>query len=301
MSARKTGAPGPGEALARHIAAGGKMQTLPKCAIRGPEDFAVWYTPGVAEACRAIAANPAAAFDCTNKANLVAVVSDGTRVLGIGDIGPLAGLPVMEGKSLLFKFLGGVDAVAICLATKNADEIVQAVRWLEPSFGAVNLEDIAQPKCFRVLEAARAALRIPVWHDDQQGTAVVVLAGLENALGVTGRVLADARIVLVGTGAANVATYRLLTLRGADPRKIVACDSTGILHPGRTDIAGRREAYPEKWRLCTDTNGEGRTGGIADALAGADACLAFSTPGPGVIAPAWIATMARDPIVFACA
>jgi len=172
-----------GNSVRRHRLYGGKMQTMLKCPIQGPSDFAVWYTPGVADPCRAIQATPEAVYELTNKGNLVAVVSDGSRVLGLGSIGPEAGLPVMEGKSLLFKYLGGVDAVALCLATKTADELVQAVEWLAPSFGAINLEDIAQPKCFRVLETLRKRLTIPVWHDDQQGTATVVLAGLLNAAG----------------------------------------------------------------------------------------------------------------------
>ena len=294
-------APPPGEALRRHRAAAGKMQTMPKCRVAGPADFAVWYTPGVAEACRAIAADRAAVDDCTNRGNTIAVVSDGTRVLGLGDIGPYAGLPVMEGKCLLFKYLGGVDAVPLCLDTKDPEALVRTVRLLEPSFAAINLEDIAQPKCFRVLEALQKELHIPVWHDDQQGTAIVAVAGLVNALEITGRALGAARIALVGVGAANVATYRLLLRAGADPRNIVACDTAGILHPGRADIERARETYPEKWRICRETNAGGSTGGIAEALAGADACLAFAAPGPGVIRPEWIAAMAKDAIVFACA
>lgn len=294
-------APAAGEALRRHRAAAGKMQTLPKCRVAGPADFAVWYTPGVAEACRAISADRDAVDDCTSRGNLIAVVSDGTRVLGLGDIGPYAGLPVMEGKSLLFKYLGGVDAVPLCLDTKDPADLVRTVRLIEPSFAAINLEDIAQPKCFRVLEALQAGLHIPVWHDDQQGTAIVAVAGLLNALAVTGRRLGAARIALVGVGAANVANYRLLLKAGADPRNIVACDTAGILHPGRADIERARETFPEKWRICRETNAAGRAGGIAEALAGADACLAFSASGPGVIRPDWIAAMARDAIVFACA
>ena len=174
--------------------------------------------------------------------------------------------------------------------------------WLEPSFGGINLEDISQPKCFRMLEALRGRLgTIPVWHDDQQGTAAVALAGLENALAVTGRNLATARIAMIGAGAANVATYRLLTRRGAPARNIVVCDSAGILHPRRDDIARQQRTYPEKWRICSESNGEARTGGIAEALRGADVCIAFSTPGPGVVHPDWIAAMAPDAIVFACA
>ena len=231
------------EALRLHPFYRGKVQTAPKCPIRGVEDFAVWYTPGVAAPCQEIQARPERVWEHTNRGNLVAVVSDGTRVLGLGDIGPEAGLPVMEGKALLFKHLGGVDAVPLCLGTKDPDELVRAVEWLAPSFGGVNLEDIAQPKCFRVLERLRERLPIPVWHDDQQGTATVLLAGLTNALALVGKRLDGVRLAMVGIGAANVATYRLLRARGVDPAQIVACDSRGTLHRGRADS---RRAAPRR-------------------------------------------------------
>jgi malate dehydrogenase (oxaloacetate-decarboxylating) len=289
------------EAMRRHTRYRGKVQTMPKCPVRGLDDFAVWYTPGVAAPCLAIRDRPEAAYDLTNKGNTIAIVSDGTRVLGLGDIGPLAGLPVMEGKALLFKYLGGVDAVPLCLDCRDPQALVQLVRALAPSFGGINLEDIAQPKCFRILDALRGSLDIPVWHDDQQGTATVLLAGLMSALATVGKDLGSVRIAMVGMGAANVAAYRLLTACGADPGRIVACDSKGVLHRGRDDIAGQREAFAEKWRVCTDSNRDGITGGTAAALAGADVCIAFSQSGPGVIDPAWVRAMARDAIVFACA
>lgn len=299
---RKAALQQPGaDALKRHPFYRGKIQVLPKCPIRDSRDFAVWYTPGVAAPCKAIHANPDLVYEHTNKANTIAVVSDGTRVLGLGNIGPEAGLPVMEGKALLFKYLGGVDAVPICLRTVEADEIVRTVQVLEPSFGGINLEDIAQPKCFDVLDRLRATVGIPVWHDDQQGSAVVVVAALTNALKVVGKTLDRVRVALIGMGAANVATYRLLKVAGVDPSAIVACDSQGILHRERRDLADHRERYRQKWRVCEETNGDDRRGGQAEAIAGADVCVAFSRPGPDVIRPEWIGGMAKDAVVFACA
>ena len=289
------------EALRLHPLYRGKMQTTPKCPIRGFEDFAIWYSPGVAAPCRAIQAEPELVYAHTNKANSIAIVTDGTRVLGLGDIGPEAGLPVMEGKAMLFKYLGGVDAVPICLATKDPDEFVRTVRLLEPAFGAINLEDIAQPKCFGILDALRASMGIPVWHDDQQGTATGLLAGLLNALALVGKDLRSARLVMVGMGAANVASYRLLMANGADPRAIIACDSKGALHQGRHDIEAQQIRFADKWRVCLETNADGVTGGVGEALRGADACIAFSASGPGIIKPEWIRGMAPNAIVFACA
>jgi len=289
------------EAIRLHPFYGGKMQTLPKCAIRSFADFSVWYTPGVAAPCKAIEREPDLVFEHTNRGNLVAVVSDGSRVLGLGNIGPEAGLPVMEGKALLFKYLGGVDAVALCLRSASEDDFVRAVEMLEPSFGAINLEDIAQPKCFRILDALRKRMEIPVWHDDQQGTAVVVLAGLLNALEIVGKPLDRVRIAMVGIGAANTASYRLLVACGVEPGQIVACDSRGTLHRGRADIQRQQAEFAEKWAICNESNADGVAGGVSDALRGADVCLAFSTPGPGKVEPAWVGSMARDAIVFACA
>jgi malate dehydrogenase (oxaloacetate-decarboxylating) len=288
-------------ALAQHRAYRGKVQMMPKCPLRTFDDFAVWYTPGVAAAARAIAAERPLAFDLTNKGNTVAVISDGSRVLGLGNIGPEAALPVMEGKALLFKYLGGVDAVPICLATHDPRAIISTVRALTPTFGGINLEDIATPKCFRILDALRRDLQVPIWHDDQQGTATVVLAGLLNALEVVGKRLADVKIALIGIGAANTAVYRLLKSEGVDTAAVVACDSAGILHSGRTDIEARADALMEKWQVCRETNAERGTGGIDEALKGADVCLAFSRSGPGVIAPDAVKGMAKNAIVFACA
>ncbi len=276
----------------------GKIEIAPKVPVNSYDDFAIWYTPGVADPCRDIQKNPERVFDYTNKWNSVAIVTDGTRVLGLGDIGPEAGLPVMEGKSLLFKYLGGVDAYPICLGTKNPREIESAVRWLQPSFGGVNLEDIAQPKCFEILETLRNELGIPVWHDDQQGTGTVVCAGLINALKIVGKRLRDASICMLGAGAANIAIARIIIEAGVAPRNIVMVDSKGILSKERTDLKTR---YKAKWEMALRTNGEGRVGALKDAIKGADTLLAMSTPGPGIVPKGLIETMNDDSIVFACA
>ncbi len=277
----------------------GKMQVMPKCAINDPNDFAVWYTPGVAAPCREIQANPDKSFELTNRWNSIAVVTDGTRVLGLGDIGPEAAMPVMEGKSMLFKYLGGVDATAICLRTKDPDEIVRTCELLEPSFGGINLEDIQKPKCFHVLEKARDKVQIPVWHDDQQGTATVILAGLMNAFKIVGKKTSDAVITLVGAGAANIRTAYILVRWGVKPGNIILADTKGIVHKGRTDIT--KEDDPWKYELTQITNGEDRTGNIEEAFKGVDAVVAASKPGPGTIKPEWVKTMANDAVIFACA
>jgi malate dehydrogenase (oxaloacetate-decarboxylating) len=284
-------------ALKYHPFYRGKIEIVPKCPIRSLDDFAIWYTPGVAAACESIKARPEAVFENTNKWNTIAIVTDGSRVLGLGDIGPQAGLPVMEGKALLYKYLGGIDAFPICLGTKKPDEIISAVKWIQPSFAGVNLEDIAQPKCFEILDTLQQQLDIPVWHDDQQGTATVVLAGFMNALKVVGKGISDVKISMVGAGAANVALARLLILSGAKPGNMILVDSKGTLHRNRKDL----QASPKKWHLCETTNSEGRAGGIEESMADADACIALSTPGPGIISKEFVAKMSDDPIVFACA
>ena len=289
------------EAMNLHPFYHGKMQTSLKCAVRDYHDFSIWYTPGVAAPCKAIQAHPELAYEMTNKGNTIAVVSDGTRVLGLGDIGPEAAMPVMEGKAMLFKYLGGVDAVPVCLDTKDPDEIIRTVKLLEPSFGGINLEDLSQPKCFRILDTLREEMGIPVWHDDQQGTATIILAGLINAVEVVGKNMSDVTIVILGCGSANIATTRLLEAYGMQPEQLVVVDSRGILHSERSDIEAAQNEYVDKWRLCQTTNGAGRRGGAADALRSADAVVALSRPGPGAIDPEWVAGMASDAIVFACA
>jgi malate dehydrogenase (oxaloacetate-decarboxylating) len=286
------------DAMKLHPFYKGKIETVPKAVIRDLDDFAIWYTPGVAAPCRAIAENKELAYEYTNKWNTVAVVSDGTRVLGLGDIGPEAAMPVMEGKALLFKYLGGVDAVPICLDTKDADKIIDTVKLLQPSFGGINLEDLSQPKCFRILDTLRREMQIPVWHDDQQGTAAVTLAGLINALELVGKSLSEAEIAMIGSGASNICIAQVFIAAGVTPGNIIMVDSKGTLHRGRTEL---RERYKEKWEMCQKTNKDGVEGGIAEAMKGADVAIALSTPGPDTVRPEWVADMASDAIVFACA
>jgi malate dehydrogenase (oxaloacetate-decarboxylating) len=278
---------------------GGKVQIMPKCAIASPDDFAVWYTPGVAAACKEIQADKDKSFELTNRWNYVAVVTDGTRVLGLGDIGPEAAMPVMEGKALLFKYLGGVDAFPICLKTKSPEEIIRACELIEPSFGGINLEDIEKPKCFHVLEKARERLQIPVWHDDQQGTATVILAGLMNAFKIVGKNPKNSIITLIGAGAANIRTAYVLIRWGMKPGNILMVDTKGVIYPGRKDLT--KEEDPWKYELSQKTNAEHRTGDVSQAFKGTDAVVAASKPGPGTIKKEWIATMADKSIVFACA
>jgi malate dehydrogenase (oxaloacetate-decarboxylating) len=285
-------------ALKYHPFYKGKIEVVPKVPVHSFDDFAIWYTPGVAEACKSIVARPDAVFENTNKWNTVAIVTDGTRILGLGDIGPEAGLPVMEGKSLLYKYLGGVDAFPLALGTKKSEEIISAVKWIQPSFGGINLEDIAQPKCFEILDALKDQLEIPVWHDDQQGTGTVVLAGFINSLKVVGKKISEVKIAMIGAGAANVAVARLLMLAGAKAGNIILVDSKGTLHRNRKDL---EHTSPKKWELCQITNSEGKQGGKEVAIAGADACIALSTPGPGVVTKEMVSKMSDGSIVFACA
>jgi len=286
------------DAMRLHPYYRGKIEMVSKCVIRDFNDFAIWYTPGVAAPCRAIAEDRELVYEYTNRWNTVAVVSDGTRVLGLGDIGPEAGLPVMEGKALLFKYLGGVDAVPICLDTKEPEEIITAVKWLQPSFGGINLEDIAQPKCFHILDTLRREMDIPVWHDDQQGTAAVTLAGLINGLKLVGKKIDQVKVAMIGAGGANIAVARVIIAAGVDPKKIIMCDSKGTLHKGRREL---KETHKEKWEICLKTNEEDIVGGIPETMKGADVVIALSKPGPDTIKREWVAEMGPDPIVFACA
>jgi len=289
------------DAMVLHPFYRGKIETALKCTVRSFNDFAIWYTPGVAAPCRAIEKDPELVYEYTNKWNTVAVVSDGTRVLGLGDIGPKAGLPVMEGKALLYKYLGGVDGVPVMLDTKDPDIIINTVLLLQPGFGGVNLEDLSQPKCFRILDTLREKAEIPIWHDDQQGTATVTLAGLMNAVKIVGKKKEEIKIAFVGSGASNVACSRLIFGWGVDPAKCFMVDTKGILGKHRKDLEMRKAEFVDKWHLCQVTNAEGREGNIPDAMKGVDVVIALSRSGPGVVLKEWVATMAKDAILFACA
>jgi malate dehydrogenase (oxaloacetate-decarboxylating) len=270
---------------------GGKLEVTSKVPLRTRDDLSMAYTPGVARVCRAIAANPEDARKLTIKRNTVAVVTDGSAVLGLGNIGPAAALPVMEGKALLFKQFGGVDAWPVCLDSQDPDEIVRTVQLLAPVFGGINLEDIAAPRCFEVEQRLRALLDIPVFHDDQHGTAIVVLAALTNALRVVGKPLHQVRIVLSGAGAAGVAIIKILQAEGA--RHLVACDRAGVIHPDRQGLDASK-----RW-VAAHTNPDGLRGSLPDALAGADVFVGVS--GANLLEPEDIKAMAADAIVFALA
>ncbi len=270
---------------------GGKLETVSTVALDGADDLSLAYTPGVARVCEAIAADPTLTRHYTWVPNTVAVVTDGTAVLGLGDIGPAAAMPVMEGKAVLFKQFGGVDAVPICLDTTDVDEIVETVVRLAPSFGGINLEDISAPRCFEIEERLKQRLDIPVFHDDQHGTAVVALAALENALALTGRDKASTRVVISGAGAAGVAIAKILLEAGITD--LAVTDRKGVVHAGRHDLTPVKRALAE---MTADRTG--RTGTLADALAGADVYLGVSG---GTIPEEDVARMAPEAIIFAMA
>ena len=270
---------------------GGKIEVRSKMKLRTRDDLSMAYTPGVARVCRAIAEEPGRAFNLTIKRNCVAVVSDGTAVLGLGDIGPRAAMPVMEGKAMLFKEFGEVDAFPICLDTKDPDEIVETVKRIAPGFGGINLEDISAPRCFEIEERLKRDLDIPVFHDDQHGTAVVVLAALINSLKIVGKRMEDLKVVVNGIGAAGVACAKILHAAGV--KDIIGCDSRGIVHMGREGLNVSKEWFAE------NTNPEGRTGGLTEAVKGADLFVGLSVA--GVLRPEHLDSMADDPIIFAMA
>ena len=269
----------------------GKIDTVSKAEVNSREDLALAYTPGVAEPCKVIAENHDAAYKYTIKANTVAVVSDGSAVLGLGNIGPLAAMPVMEGKAVLFKEFGGVNAFPICLDTQDTDEIIETVVRIAPAFGGINLEDISAPRCFEIEERLKELLDIPVFHDDQHGTAIVVLAGIINALKVTGKTREDCRVVVNGAGSAGIAISKLLLTYGF--RNVMLCDKAGILARGMDGLNWMQEKMMEV------TNLEGKRGTLADALKGADIFVGVSAP--GIVSAEMVSSMNRDAILFAMA
>ncbi len=283
----------------------GKIMTVPKAGIYGFNWFNIWYTPGVSKISTSIRDDNDISFEVSNRGNLVAVVSDSTRVLGDGDVTPPGGLGVMEGKAFLMKYLGGVDAVALCVNSKNENgkndpqKIIDFVKMAEPSFGAVNLEDISQPNCYRVLDTLREECNIPVWHDDAQGTGCVTLAGLINALKIVRKKIDKVKIVFNGAGASNTTIARLIIKAGGDPQKMIMFDTKGGLHTDREDIKND-SAFYRKWELCQQTNPE-KISRIEDAMENADVLISLSTPGPDTVKQDWIRKMADKSIVFVCA
>lgn len=279
---------------------GGKISVMPKVPVKGLRDFSIYYTPGVAGVSLEIAKNPNLSFELTWRWNAIAVLTDGTRVLGLGNVGPEAALPVMEGKALIFKYLGGVDAVPLPIRVKSKEEFIAVAKAIEPSFGGINLEDIESPKCFYLLDTLRKELNIPVWHDDQQGTAGAILAGLFNALKITGKSISDVKIVLFGAGASNIAAARILHAAGANYENMILIDSKGPLHAEREDMDKLMLNNPWKYDLALKTNKE-RSKTVEEAMKGADVLISASTPGPNVIKKDWIKAMNKDAIVFALA
>ena len=279
------------KALKMHEEWNGKLELTAKSPVKTREDMAIAYTPGVAEPCKVIAKDPDAVYTYTMKANTVAVVSDGSAVLGLGNIGPLAAMPVMEGKAVLFKEFGGVNAVPICLDTQDTEEIIRIVTALAPTFGGINLEDISAPRCFEIEERLKETLDIPVFHDDQHGTAIVVLAGIINSLKVTNKNKEDVKIVLNGAGSAGCAITRLLLTYGF--KHITMCDINGILHKGYENLNWMQE------KLVQVTNLENQTGTLADAMKGADIFVGVSRA--GLVTKEMVASMNKDSIIFALA
>jgi len=281
------------ESLKLHALKKGKIEVISKVKIETRDDLSLAYSPGVAEPCRAIAKNPEDIYKYTSKGNMVAVVTDGTAVLGLGDIGPAAALPVMEGKAILFKEFGGVDAFPICLDTKDVEEIIRTVKLIAPGFGGINLEDISAPRCFEIEQRLIEELNIPVFHDDQHGTAIVVLAGLINALKLTNRKFEEIKVVVNGVGAAGVAITKLLIRYGVKAENFLLCDSQGIIYKGRTDL------NPVKEELASITNAQHLSGGLKEAMVNADVFLGVSQA--KLVTQDMVRSMAKDPIIFAMA
>ncbi len=279
------------KALELHREWNGKLETVSKTPVKSREALSLAYTPGVAEPCKVIAQDKEAAYQYTMKANTVAVVSDGSAVLGLGNIGPYAAMPVMEGKAVLFKEFGGVNAVPICLDTQDTEEIIKAVTWLAPAYGGINLEDISAPRCFEIEERLKATLDIPVFHDDQHGTAIVVLAGIINALKVVGKQKENCKVVVNGAGSAGVAITKLLLTYGF--KNIIMCDKVGIISTSTEGLNWMQE------KMAQVTNPNNETGSLADALRGADIFVGVSAP--NIVTAEMVSSMAKDSILFAMA
>lgn len=280
-------------ALKLHKQWNGKLETVSKTPVKTREDLALAYTPGVAEPCKQIAADPSLAYTYTMKSNTIAVVSDGSAVLGLGNIGPYAAMPVMEGKCVLFKEFGNINAVPICLDTQDTEEIIQAVKQIAPGFGGINLEDISAPRCFEIEERLKKTLDIPVFHDDQHGTAIVVLAGIINSLKLTGKKKEQCKVIVNGAGSAGIAIAKLLLTYGFC--HVLLCDRQGILHPSDPSLSGNQMQR----EMAAITNPDDRTGTLADAFTGADIFIGVSAP--GIVSPQMVATMNQDAILFAMA
>lgn len=281
------------ESLKLHYKWQGKIEVTLRAPLETADDLSLAYTPGVAEPCLEIQKDVSKSYDLTRRGNLVAVITDGTAVLGLGDIGPEAGMPVMEGKCALFKRFGNVDAIPLCVRSKNVDEIVETVRLIAGSFGGVNLEDISAPRCFEIERRLKECCDIPIFHDDQHGTAVVTLAAMLNALKLIGKDIHDINVVTSGAGAAGLAIIRLLIAMGLDPHHVILCDRHGAIYEGRDNL------NPQKEEMAKITNSGHKAGTLAEMLAGADVFIGVSAP--HCVTPEMVKSMAKDPIIFAMA
>ncbi len=279
----------------------GKIMMYPKVPISSLGDFSYWYTPGVAEVSMKINKNPDDSFEITGRWNTIGIITDGTRVLGLGNVGPEAAMPVMEGKAMLFNLLGGVNAVPLPLRVSSGEEFINVAKALEPSFGGFNLEDIESPKCFFVLRELQKILNVPAWHDDQLGTACIILAGMINSLRITGKKIQDAVVSVIGSGAANIAAVHLMIEAGFRPENIIMVDSHGIMEPERKDLDKLMISNPWKYELALKTNGTRKKGDIKESIENADIVVSAAKSEPGLIKGDWIKTMNKDPIVFALA
>lgn len=279
----------------------GKIRNYPNVPVSSINDFSYWYTPGVAEVSRVINKNPEESLELTGRWNSIGIITDGTRVLGLGNVGPEAAMPVMEGKAMIFNLFGGVNAVPLPMRVSSKEEFIKVAMALEPSFGGYNLEDIESPKCFFILKELQQKLAIPAWHDDQLGTACIILAGLINSLRIAGKKIEDATVSLIGSGAANIAAAHLMIEAGFKPQNIIMVDSHGILEPEREDLDKIMISNPWKYDLALVTNGERRKGDIKESMHGTDVVVSAAKSQPGLIKSEWVKSMEKDPAIFALA